>query len=233
MEHIFYANPEDIQQRLSLEITGQEAKHISKVLRYHTGDKLQVSDGLGTIYDCTIREITKKSVFADIDEVIPSAKPAIKKAVAFGAIKKRDRLEYAVEKAVELDAWEICIFHADHSERSKINKDRLQAIVLSAFKQSKRKWLPKVVCLDSLDEVLNHYQDYEPILAHMDIEEVRPDTDLKSDSLLLIGPEGGFSEREIKVARDQDSRFISLGIHRLRAETAVAAFLSQYLFTDH
>lgn len=230
MENLFYAPPEDFEGHRQVEITGQEAKHISKVLRFDVGDTIYVSDGLGNIFTCSINRTSKKSVFADIKEVDSHKKPETRKVLAFGAIKKRDRLEFAVEKAVEMDVWEICIFHADHSERSRINQERLQAIVLSAFKQSKRYWLPKIVYLDSLDEVFNHYQDFKPVLAHMDAEIERPGSLPSKQSLLLVGPEGGFSDREIELAKGEDAQLISLGYYRLRAETAVIAFLGQYLF---
>lgn len=229
MDNIFYAEPSDITGK-RLELTGQEARHASKVLRLKVGDELFASEGLGNIYTTQIFSITKNRVIAEILDIQKEPKPASKKVIAFGAIKKRDRLEYAVEKAVELNAWEICIFHADHSERSRINQNRLQVLTQSAFKQCKRAWLPKIVYLDSLDEVLLHYADYHPIVAHMHQEPVQPKSLSNPKNLLLIGPEGGFSDREIKLAKVEKAEFVSLGKTRLRAETAVAALLSQYLF---
>ncbi len=229
MENIFYINPVNIIG-YKMELTGQEARHAAKVLRYNVGDKLYVSDGKGNLYTTNITAISKSSVAAEIQETVSEPEPEIKKVLAFGAIKKRDRLEFAVEKAVELGAWEICIFHADHSERSKINQDRLQSIALSAFKQSKRRWLPKITYLDSIEEVLNHYQAYRPIVAHVESNVKKPSKLISQKSLLLVGPEGGFSDRELKVVEDNKAEFISLGKNRLRAETAVVAILSTYLF---
>lgn len=232
MEHLFYALPEDFDGHNFVKITGQEAKHISKVLRFKEGDEIQISDGLGKVYDCQITATTKSSVSAQIQKVKTHPKPTVRKVMVFGAIKKRDRLEFAVEKAVELNASEICIFNADHSERSKINKDRMTSVVLSAYKQSKRNWLPKIHYLDSLEEVLDHYQDYTPVLAHVAEEVKKPPALPSKKNVFLIGPEGGFSDREINMARQYNAQFISLGKTRLRAETAVMAMLSQYLFTD-
>lgn len=231
MDNIFYAHPENIAGG-RLELTDQEARHAAKVMRFEVGDTLFVSDGKGNLYKTAISSISKSSVQADFIETESEPEPKTKKVVAFGAIKKRDRLEFAVEKAVELDAWEICVFHADHSERSKINQERLQAIALSAFKQSKRRWLPHITYLDSIEEVLSHYLDYKPIVAHVESRVTKPGVLTSEKNLLLVGPEGGFSEREIQVTKENKAEFISLGKHRLRAETAVVGFLSQYLFSE-
>jgi 16S rRNA (uracil1498-N3)-methyltransferase len=230
IENLFYTEPASIVNGF-LELQDQEAKHAAKVMRSRVGDTLYASDGLGNIYESEVTEINKTKITGRITETIHEPQPDIKKVVAFGAIKKRDRLEFAVEKAVELGAWEVCIFHADHSERSRINKERIQTIALSAFKQSKRFWLPKVVFIDSLDEVLDHYEDHKPIMAYMQAEAEEPSELIESNNLFLVGPEGGFSEREVQIAKDRRSQLITLGTHRLRAETAVMAILSQYLFT--
>lgn len=228
--NIFFVEPADVIGN-HIELKGQEATHANKVLRYEVGATIYAADGLGNRYHAEITQIAKNSLFAEIKKVESQDKPTVKKVIAFGAIKKRDRLEFAVEKAVELDAWEICIFHADHSERSKINQERLQTIALSAFKQSKRFWFPKIVYLDSLDEVFNHYQDFKPVLAHMKSEVVKPGDLPDKNNVLMVGPEGGFSDREVNLAKSNKAELISLGKTRLRAETAVAAFLSLYLFS--
>lgn len=229
MDNIFYTHSEHIKGD-RLELTDQEARHAAKVLRFDIGDTLFASDGKGNLYKTTISSISKSSVLANIEEIESEPEPKTKKVIAFGAIKKRDRLEFAIEKAVELDAWEICVFHADHSERSKINQERLQSIALSAFKQSKRRWLPKITYSDSIEEVLNHYHDCTPMVAHVESAVEKPDALTSAKNLLLVGPEGGFSDREIKVVKNHKAEFISLGKHRLRAETAVAVILSTFLF---
>ncbi|MFP8487885.1 RsmE family RNA methyltransferase [Gracilimonas sp. Q87] len=230
IENLFYSQAASIVNGF-LELAGQEARHASKVMRFKEGDTLYASDGLGNIYKSEVTEISRDKIKGRIKEAVHEEEPPTKKVVAFGAIKKRDRLEFAVEKAVELGAWEICIFHADHSERSKINKDRLQTIALSAFKQSKRSWLPKVVFIDSLDEVLDHYEDHKPIMAYMQAKAEQPHALTDSKNLFLVGPEGGFSERETEIAIGRSAKLITLGKYRLRAETAVIAILSQFLFT--
>lgn len=231
MENLFYVDPERIDPSLPIRIEGQEARHISRVLRFKEGDTLHISDGKGSLYECTVSMVGKGEVTARIDEIRYSEKPHIRKVIALGLIKKRDRLEFAVEKATELGAWEICLFESDHTERSKIRKDRIQSTVLSAFKQSKRKFLPEITYKGSLDEVFSFYAAHHTVMAAIGKEHRTPGPLSAKENLLLIGPEGGFSEREIKLAMAKKAEFVSLGENRLRAETAVTALLSQYLYT--
>ncbi len=231
--NFFYAPPENWKDdRSEVEVNDQEAIHISKVLRNSVGDQVYVVDGVGNRSKCKITDISKKSVQLKVLETSSEKEPATKKVIAFGAIKKRDRLEFAIEKAVELDAWEICVFDADHSERSRLNEERLYTQIVSAFKQSGRFYLPELVIKRSLDEVLEQYKEHSILMAYLGEEESAIPSDLKdSGNLLLVGPEGGFSKREADLAKRKGAQFISLGKNRLRAETAVVAFLSQFLFS--
>lgn len=228
----FYAPKKDWHQEHSVELKGQEAQHISKVLRHKTGDLIAVADGEGHHFKCEITELSKQSVLARVIEGDFKPEPEQKKVLAFGSIKKRDRLEYAIEKAVELGAWEICIFDADHSERTRINEDRIQTQIISAFKQSGRHYLPALVIKDSIDQVIEYYTDHKPIMAYLGDRKSEQSVELIHHNLLLVGPEGGFSEREASLVANHSGSFITLGDLRLRAETAVAALLSQYLYSQ-
>ncbi len=229
-KNLFYV-PEISRNDEQVIIEGQEARHISKVLRYNVGDVITVANGTGARCNCEIVQITKNNVTAEIIDQKKVSIPLIKKVMAFGAIKTRDRLEFAIEKAVELGAWEICIFDSDHSERSRINEERVHTQIISAFKQSCRYFLPKLIIKDSLESVLAQYRDYKPRIAYVG-DDVQSETPGELDdplNLLLVGPEGGFSDREVELCKKNNAQFIDLGKNRLRAETAVAAFLSYYL----
>lgn len=231
MENIFYASTSDFNGEISVEIKGQEATHISKVLRHKVGDSILVTDGEGSRFSVDIMEINKRSVIGNIRKKSVQPVPEKKKVLAMGVIKKKDRLEFALEKAVELGASEICLFNSDHSEKSNSKEDRLKTIILSAFKQSGRYWLPELVVLNSLDEVFSTYSDSSFIMAHEEVEASnQPKALTATQSVLLVGPEGGFSKREVELNKEKGGDLVSLGVNRLRAETAVVAFLSQYLF---
>lgn len=226
----FYAPPEQWLQNSSVEITGQEARHILKVLRYGEGDSIYVADGAGRIAACIITGTTKNTLTAEVKnlELKPESFP--KKVLAAGLIKVRERFDFAVEKAVELGADEICIFVADHSQRKSFNIEKTAQHIISAFKQSGRFWLPELLVKKSLDEVLAHYRGFDIIMAHEKTETSSRPEKLLNSGLLLVGPEGGFSEREVLLAEQNGGQLVSLGNNRLRAETAVAALLAQYLF---
>lgn len=235
IKNLFYTSSQswNFQENL-VEFNDQEAQHITRVLRHKVGDTIFVADGNGTHWEAEIVSISKKNVSAKLLQSTSKPKPNHQKIIAFGAIKKRDRLEFAIEKAVELGAWEICIFDADHSERSRLNEDRISSHIISAFKQSCRYYLPKLVIKKSLQEVLAHYSSAQVLMAYLgdELTAIKPTNLSKSETLLLVGPEGGFSKNEAFMAKEKNAEFIHLGENRLRAETAVVAFLAQYLFAD-
>jgi 16S rRNA (uracil1498-N3)-methyltransferase len=231
VENLFYAEPSSFEGESQVIIEGQEAQHISRVLRNKVGDQINVADGAGNHFTCEITGITKKNVTAQVKEKEEEPRPEKEKILALGIIKKRDRLEFAVEKAVELGATQIILFNSDHSERSKLNEERTRLLVISAFKQSGRYWLPELHIRSSLEEVLESFSDAHLIMAHEEIPvDQKPESLHSAQNLLLVGPEGGFSQREVELVSSKGAELISLGKNRLRAETAVTAILSQYLF---
>lgn len=231
--NVFYVAPEKVSES-HFELEGQEAQHATKVLRLRRGDEIHATDGQGLRLTALVELLGKDSVTALITqtEEIPKPEPVL--LLAMGIIKKRDRLEFAVEKAVELGASEIILFSSDYSEKSKARVDRLETIVKSAMKQSLRVWLPKVSVFGSMDEVLKSYSECEVLMAHEKLDSKHGNTDnefknAEQRQLLLVGPEGGFSDREVELVRNSGGRLISLGEYRLRAETAVVAFLSRII----
>ena len=231
MDNVFYASPRDFaENRATIAISGQEAHHITKVLRKKEGDIIIVADGEGKHFRCTITLTTRQQVIASCLEEQSRPKPVTRKTLALGVLKKRDRLEFAVEKAVELGATEICLFDAVHSERNRLKEDRIELVITSAFKQSGRFWMPKLTVLGSLEEVLLQYPDHEVVMAHEKVKVAEPVIPEKDAFLLLIGPEGGFSDPEVTLIEKTGGTLVSLGQNRLRAETAVTALLSFLLF---
>ena len=231
MDTLFYLPDPELSSLAQVQLQGQEAKHAARVLRKKVGDTVYLANGFGCKATGEIITVSKQSVTISISERETVPEPKIKKVLGFGVIKKRDRFEFAIEKAVELGATSICLFDAEHSERSRINMERVDAIVQSAFKQSGRWWMPEIITKDSISDVLLHFADHDVVMAHEKKEISANDFSVSKDVLLLIGPEGGFSEREVEIVEQAGGRIISLGTHRLRAETAVTALLSQFLFT--
>lgn len=233
MMNIFYAPPPQINNGFA-ELLDQEAIHASKVMRAREGDRLTIVDGEGGRYQGVIRLITKKSVQVEIEDEQQGSRPGPQLVLGMGIIKKRDRLEFAVEKAIELGAAQICLFRSEHTIKENVRMDRLESLAISAMKQSLQAHLTTVEIYHSLDMMLDAMSVDKILVAHEKVDEAEGDIDYKSvrDSdrtLLLVGPEGGFSETEIRDLKDKGGELVSLGPHRLRAETAAIAFMSQFL----
>ena len=228
--NIYYAPREQIHSGL-VELTGQEARHASKVMRAREGDRLVIVDGRGGRYEGPIRRITKQSVQVEIEDRQHFPEPQPQLILGMGILKKRDRMEFAVEKAVELGAQHIILFRSEHTVKQNVRMDRLESIVLSAMKQSLHTRLPSVTMVHSVEEAMDRFPDAQYLMAHEKVDDssvTGPDRGA-DQLLLLIGPEGGFSEEEVSHAADNGAQLISLGNYRLRAETAAVAFMSQFI----
>lgn len=226
--NLFYAIPKDIQQTM-ITIRDQEAVHITKVLRFQAGDTLHVTDGVGNLYLCKIRNIQKSIVDLFIVEKKSEVRSAPFISLCIGNIKKRDRLEFAVEKATELGVDRVIIFRGDHSQKEKIRKERLDATVLSAMKQSVRFYLPEIFFEDSLMSVLQYRKEDELLLMADETADSGLNVDQSDQSLfMIVGPEGGFSQKERAVLKEHNAHRISLGDKRLRTETAAIIMVDRF-----
>lgn len=224
--NLFYAPSEHIQEAL-IHLTEQEAHHALHVLRIKTGQTLWVTDGLGHRYETQVDRVEKTSAWLRIQSKVkinPRALPII----AVGMIKQRDRLEWLVEKSVEIGISGLILMHTHHAERSSVREDRLRQIQISAMKQCLSDWLPILEVGVNFEALLDRYADHQQLIAHEKATRLMPASQVGelSKLVLYIGPEGGFSEREIALAQNKGAQAWYLGSHRLRAETAALAALS-------
>lgn len=225
--NLFYATPEQVTGR-RIELAESEARHASRALRYRKGDPIRVTDGEGCLYEGNVSEITSKRVVVEWEEKTRQSPPEPDCVLGMGIIKKRDRLEFAAEKAVELGASAVALFRSRHTVKENVRLDRLESAALSAMKQSLRCWLPEVELFDSPEAVMGRYGGREIWLAHRESEGKIPARASENDKyLLLVGPEGGFSEEEIGRLIELGARGVGLGNHRLRTETAAVVLLDR------
>jgi 16S rRNA (uracil1498-N3)-methyltransferase len=146
--------------------------------------------------------------------------------IAIAPTKNQDRLEWFVEKAVEMGIDEISPLICEHSERKKINKERLQKIALSAMKQSVKTHMTRINDIEVFKDFVGKYFDGKKFIPHISGEGEKAnsrvsDTYFKNENaLFLIGPEGDFSKEEIRLAVKNNFLPVSLGSSRLRTETA-------------
>ncbi|MHC5354485.1 16S rRNA (uracil(1498)-N(3))-methyltransferase [Myroides sp. LJL115] len=232
---LFYS-PDINQDQDTFTFDKEESKHIVRVLRKKSGDILHVSDGKGTLFTTQITlESDKKCVTKIIDfRKDPLTKHHIHIAVA--PTKMNERYEWFLEKATEIGVNEITPIICEHSERKIVKMERFEKIVQSAMKQSLQNYLPKLNEPISLKDFLNQEFSGDLYIAHC--EEDKEKTLLKNaitpdkNYLLLIGPEGDFSTKEIKQAIEKGFTPVSLGHTRLRTETAAVVGVHSFVFAN-
>lgn len=188
------------------------------------GDRFTVTDGKGFFYDCTLIHAHPKSCTIRIDKEVSQPKAwNFSLQIAFAPTKNIDRTEWFAEKATEIGIDRFSPLLCRFSERKELKTERLEKIIVSAMKQSKQAVIPVIDKIISFDQFIQQPFDGRKFIAHC--YETRKVSLAKSyrkgeNALILIGPEGDFSEEEIQKALDHGFEPISLGENRLRTETA-------------
>jgi 16S rRNA (uracil1498-N3)-methyltransferase len=205
------------------ELTAEESWHCTKVLRFKAGDEIGLIDGKGNFYEGQLSIVNEKKCVANITSGPRTQnKHPYYLHLAIAPTKNIDRMEWLVEKAVEIGVDEITFVRCKNSERTVIKEDRLIKIAESAVKQSLQAFIPKINSLTNFADILKVKTDLK-FIAHCEEEIPKhlKSFDLKNkSSLVLIGPEGDFSIDEISQAKASGFSEISLGENRLRTETA-------------
>jgi len=226
--YLFYSDHSRIFKN-KLVLGEEEARHAIRVLRHKTGDIISVTDGEGSLYEAVITNINQQTVTAEIMNIknYPPDNPQL--TLAIGIVKKRDRLEFAIEKCVELGINKILIYRGDHSEKTGVREARIHRIILRAMKQSLRFHLPKAVIKNSLEDALRSEKFTGIIAADETKKRVKTaNVNVSGHHLLVIGPEGGYSESERRLLSSFNADKISVGKHRLRTETAAIVMTARY-----
>ena len=222
--HRFYCP--DIADTLTL---GEEdSKHCVKVLRMGEGDTIEVVDGNGTLYTCRITMAHPKRCAVEVTERMQQP-PHWGHRIVLGVAptKNLDRIEWLVEKCVEMGVDRIIPLRCHNSERTVLKTERLKKIMVSAMKQSLKATLPLLDEMTPVAQVLAEPFEGTRCIAYCDEHlprgqrltltgVYRPGQDV----MVLIGPEGDFSPEEVQAARDAGFMPVTLGESRLRTETA-------------
>jgi len=209
------------------ELPAEEAQHALKVLRLKAGDDIFLMNGAGTFYHALVTLAAKHCMY-EIKETLPQQKTwngHIHLAIA--PTKVIDRIEWMIEKATEIGVDEISFLDCRFSERRKVNMARLEKIVISAMKQSRKPFLPKLNAMVPVKEFISKQRDGMKYIAHCYDEIARDDffqsifpAQKAEDITIMVGPEGDFAVDEVQLAIDNGYTSISLGNSRLRTETA-------------
>lgn len=218
--NLFY-QPEIAQGILHLD--PDESRHAVKVLRKKQGDNLFLTDGKGIFYEATITSPDAHKCGFNINKTIAEPKRNFVIHVAISPTKNADRIEWFVEKSVEFGIDEITLLQCDHTERQHIKIERLEKMAISAMKQSLKATLPMIHPLTSFSQFISTSKASEKYIAHVDNENKSLLKDLvkpRTSCIILIGPEGDFSDEEVTLAEAHGFKKVSLGPSRLRTETA-------------
>ena len=227
----------------TVEIVGEDVNHIKNVLRMKPGEEIQISNGKEKEYICTIQSMEKDKIIAKIADIIGTTSELPAKITLFQGLPKGDKVEYIIQKAVELGVYRIVLVDTKRTvvklDEKKASKkmERYNAIALSAAKQAKRSIIPKVEGVLSLKEALKDAQELDEILIPYEnaegisyAREVVKNLKEKESIGVFIGPEGGFAEEEVEKAKEQGAKCITLGKRILRTETAALTALSILMF---
>jgi len=200
-----------------------ESRHCVKVLRHKAGDKLNLTDGSGSFYEAVITSDDSRKCEFEItgEHRVPERNYRIHIAVA--PTRNIDRMEWFVEKAVEIGVDIVTFMRCTHSERTAVRTERLQKVAVSAMKQSLRATLPEIRGLVTFADLLSTAEEAQRFIATANLNDPKhlmQQAARGSAYCVLIGPEGDFSGEEIDHALETGFEPVSLGSHRLRTETA-------------
>lgn len=222
------------------ELPMEEAMHALRVLRLKGGDEMFLMDGCGTFYRAVVTIAATKRCMYEIKEVLPQQKAWRGNIhVALAPTKMMDKVEWFCEKATEVGIDDVTFINCKFSERKVMRTVRLDKIVVSAVKQSRKPWKPELYSMMSFRDFVTKERNGRKFIAHCYEEIERKDffsliypmaqTKADDDITVLIGPEGDFSIDEVKFAMAHGYESITLGTARLRTETAAlsAVMISQ------
>lgn len=235
----FFVEPHQIYDT-NVIITGDDVNHIKNVIRLKIGDEISISNGIdGKDYRCGIEEITETQVVCKLRFIKEDGVELPSKVYLFQGLPKGDKMEFIIQKMVELGVHEIipvamkrCVVKLDE-KKAKSRIARWQGIAEAAAKQSKRAVIPQINNVMTYQQALEYAKDMDVKLVPYEMENIldgssgMEGTRKIIDSLghgqriaIFIGPEGGFEEREINDAIALNMKPVTLGRRILRTETA-------------
>lgn len=237
--HRFFADSESIKDD-RIFISGDDAHHISKVLRLKEDDEIIVCDKQGTDYHCSIKMLGKDEIEAWILKKEASALEPPLEITLYQGVPKGDKLETVIQKCVELGAVRIVPVAMKRSvaviKDKEKKKQRMQKIALEAAKQCGRAKVPEILTVMSFKEAISdaHENDLKILPYEAENKQKLKDILLKNKNSIkiavFIGPEGGFDEEEIHLAKENGFKTVTLGPRIMRTETAPLACISAIMY---
>lgn len=209
----------------------ETSKHVVQVLRMKIGEELNLTDGKGSLLQCQIVDDNRKQCKVVIQSKTDNPKAPKQITIAISLLKNTNRFEWFLEKATEIGVTEIIPLLCERTEKEKFRFDRLNGICISAMLQSQQTWLPVLHQPTEFKNTVSSSMAQHKFIAHCEEGSKQTISSFRNSpitsSLILIGPEGDFTPKEIELALQSNFMPVSLGETRLRTETAgiVAATL--------
>ena len=238
----FFAEPSWIREN-KIFMQGSDVNHIRNVLRMKPGEDVRVNDGRGKTYLCCISSYEEQTAVLDILKELDSDTELPSRIILFQGLPKGDKMEWIVQKAVELGAYSIVPFAAKRSvvkldEKKAAKKQaRWQLIAKGAAEQSGRGIIPEVSTVRTFAEALGMAGELDVVLVPYELEEGMKETTRVIENIepgqsvgIFIGPEGGFEEEEVELAKAAGAYPVTLGKRILRTETAGLTALSILMY---
>ncbi|MBX7124400.1 MAG: 16S rRNA (uracil(1498)-N(3))-methyltransferase [Cyclobacteriaceae bacterium] len=208
------------------QLSEDDTHHALRVLRLTAGDTVDVTDGRGQLYQVRLSTVKNSRYAFEITGAAPGPRRTARLTVAVAPTKQADRMEWFLEKAVEIGIDQVVWMHCRHSERTSIKPDRMEKIAITAMKQAGHGYLPVLTPMTPFDQVVKGFASAQNFICTVPaapndllLRMARP----AADTCVLIGPEGDFSADEVAMAVTAGFQKASLGPHRLRTETAALA----------
>lgn len=213
---------------MSSELPTDEATHAIRVLRMQEGDEIFLIDGKGMFHQANITLVTNKKCMYKIIKSIPHPRTwSCDIHLAIAPTKMMDRMEWMAEKITEIGFDKLTFLNCDFSERTKLRVDRIEKIVVSAIKQSRKANVPEIHELQDVKTFITTQRPGRKYICHCYEEFPKKDLlaslQLHEDGIpatIMVGPEGDFSIEEVRLALANGYESVSLGESRLRTETA-------------
>ena len=237
----FFVKKEDITDGI-VTITGGDATHISKVLRMEAGQHILLCDGEGTDFDAEITSASKEEVRLHILESFPCPTEPKLSFVLYQGLPKQGKMDYIIEKCTELGittivpvACERSVAEIKNAQAEEKKLARWRKIAAESVKQCGRGVIPEVLNVMSVKEAVTHASSLSLALAayenerQLPLKEAFPEEKPKSIGV-FIGPEGGFSDKEIAIFQENNIPTVTLGRRILRTETAGHTVLTAAMF---
>jgi len=216
----------EIPASASFQLPEEESKHIVRVLRMQENDEMLLLNGKGLLVTAKITEAHPKRCQVEVIGKEQKTAPETEFHLAIAPTKNMDRMEWMVEKIVEIGATRLSFLQGDHSERVQLKPERLERVAIAAMKQAQHDFLLQLDPIISVDEFIKAFPNGR--IAHCMEGNKLSIAEAKVEGPVLIGPEGDFSPREVELALKAGYKAVHLGSSRLRTETAglVATTLS-------